>query len=515
MVSSAAVTARIYVATLALLLLLSAGLGGGLSAAGDDRVLLGPAGQQTAVGPLFPLEPIAARLGAKVDKSLDSYTITVGDFRVIAGPGNPVMLLGRDIVQLSQAPVVDVGAATLLVPMDLLQKSLGDALAFDFTYGPEAGLIAERRRLRTVPVTVDVVHLQGVTTVVLQFTEPVQLRRVATGEGVDVTPVRDRFEAAGQPFVGDDPWVRDVRVSPERIRLLLASGAKAESYSLENPFRLVFDVVAASGAAPGETPTGEAAAGPVTGPSRPTPAFDTIVLDPGHGGTETGAIGPAGTQEKEITLAIAQTLAAQLRETLGVKVVLTREQDQLVPLDARPGLANQNKADLFVSIHLNSWFDQDAHGAETYFLSLEASDRRANASAEVENRAPAGSGDGDPLADLELILWDLAQTRHLHSSEKVAKIVQAELNQALGLTDRGVKQAPFRVLMGAAMPAVLVELGYVSNPDEEAKLRDPAYREQLASALVRAIAAYASDGRAPAAPAEAAPPAAPTAESPP
>lgn len=514
MVSSAAVTARIYVAALGLLLLLSAGLGGGLSATGDDRVLLGPASQQTAVGPLFPLEPIATRLGAKVDKSLDSYTIAVGDFRVIAGPGNPVMLLGRDIVQLTQAPVVDAGSGTLLVPLDLLQKSLGDALAFDFTFGPEAGLVAERRRLRTVPVTVDVVHLQGVTTVVLQFPEPVQLRRVATAEGVDVVPVRDRFEAAGQPFMGDDPWVRDVRVSPERIRLLLSSGAKAESYSLENPFRLVFDVVAASGATPGGAPADEAVAGPVTGPSRPTPAFDTIVLDPGHGGSETGAIGPAGTQEKEITLAIAQALAAKLRETLGVKVVLTRERDELVTLDARPGVANQNKADLFVSIHLNSWFDQDAHGAETYFLSLEASDRRANASAEVENRAPAGSGDGDPLADLELILWDLAQTRHLHSSEKVAKIVQAELNQALGLADRGVKQAPFRVLMGAAMPAVLVELGYVSNPAEEAKLRDPAYREQLASALVRAIAAYASEGRGPAAPAVAAPPAA-AAETPP
>lgn len=523
MVSSPAVTPRTTLASLTFVSLVTVAGFLGLGAGGDDRVALGAPAQSTVLGPLFALEPVAARLGAKVDKSLDSYTVAVGDFRIIAGPGNPVMLLGRDIVQLSQAPVVGVaadGSPALLVPIDLLEKSLGDALAFDFTFSEEEGLVAARRKLRTVPVTIDVVHLQGVTTVVLQFPEAVQLRRVATAEGVDVTAVRDRFEAAGQPFTGDDPWVRDVRVTPDRIRLLLNSGARAESYSLENPHRLIFDVVGTGSAA-----LGAGATAPVdplsaaTGPARPTLAFDTIVLDPGHGGGETGAIGPAGTQEKDITLLIAQSLATRLREALPVKVVLTRDSDQLVALDARPALANQNKADLFVSIHLNSWFDRNAHGAETYFLSLEASDRRANASAETENQGQAaGIGDeGDPLADLELILWDLAQTRHLHSSEKVAKIVQGELNEALGLTDRGVKQAPFRVLMGAAMPAILVELGYVSNPDEESKLRDPAYRDQLAAALVRAIERYAVGGRA--APAEVPPPPEPArplaAESPP
>lgn len=511
---SVAVTSRTTLTRLGFALVLATVGLLGLGARGDDRLALGAPAQRTAAGPLFAIEPIAAKLGVKLDKSLDSYTVAVGDFRVIAGPGNPMMLIGRDIVQLSQAPIEGLGpdgALALLVPLDLLEKSLGDALAFDFTFSETEGLVAERRRLRTLPVTVDVVHLQGVTTVVLQFPEPVQLRRVATPDGVDVTAVRDRFEAAGQPFTSADPWVRDVRVTPDRIRILLASGAKAESYSLENPFRLVFDVVSAGGSQPGGTAQALDPVSAATGPARPTLAFDTIVLDPGHGGSETGAIGPAGNQEKDITLLIAQTLAARLREAMPVKVVLTRDADQLVTLDARPALANQNKADLFVSIHLNSWFDPEAHGAETYFLSLDASDRRANASAETENRERSprevGGGEGDPLADLELILWDLAQTRHLQSSEKVAKIVQGELNEALGLTDRGVKQAPFRVLMGAAMPAILVELGYVSNPDEESKLRDPAYREQLAAALVRAIAQYAALGRpaAPAAQAEEAP----------
>lgn len=498
MLSSPSVTSRTALASLGFALIVASAVFLGTGVRGDDRIVLGPAAQRTAVGPLFALEPIAARLGIRVEKSLDSYTLSVGDLRLIAGAGNPVALIGRDIVQLSQAPTEGTaadGSPALLVPLDLFQKSLGDALAFDFQFTEEEGLVAARRTLRKVPVTVDVVHLQGVTTVVLQFPERVELRPVATPDGVDVTAVRDRFEPAGVPFTGDDPWVRDVRVTPDRIRLLLASGAKAESYPLENPYRLVFDVVAASGARPDG---GAPLAGPLPGaPARPTRAFDTIVLDPGHGGSETGAIGPGGNKEKDITLQIAETLAARLREAMPVKVVLTRSSDLRVPLDARPALANQNKADLFVSIHLNSWFDPQAHGAETYFLSLEASDRRADAAAETENRSPedVGDGEGDPLADLELILWDLAQSRHLHSSEKVAKIVQGELNQALGLTDRGVKQAPFRVLMGAAMPAILVELGYISNPDEEAKLRDPGYREQLAAALVRAISRYADESR--------------------
>jgi N-acetylmuramoyl-L-alanine amidase len=187
-----------------------------------------------------------------------------------------------------------------------------------------------------------------------------------------------------------------------------------------------------------------------------------------------------------------------------VRVVLTRAEDANLPLDTRAAIANQNKADLFLSIHLNSSLGAGAHGAETYFLSAQATDPRAARSATAENgaapnadnapdngggaAAPAG-GDGSQ-DDLRLILWDLAQTRHLAASQRLASLIQGELNETLQLKDRGVKQAPFRVLMGAAMPAVLVELGFLSNPEEETKLQDAAYRADLVEALVRAIARY-------------------------
>jgi hypothetical protein len=142
-----------------------------------------------------------------------------------------------------------------------------------------------------------------------------------------------------------------------------------------------------------------------------------------------------------------------------------------------------------VSVHLNSTVRGGARGAETYFLSLQASDQRAAAAAEAENRsaatAPADTGTGElgtadeTNYDLQLILWDLAQTQHLAASQRLATLIQAELNQQLDLKDRGVKQAPFRVLMGATMPAVLVELGFISTAEEEEKLRASAYRSAL------------------------------------
>ena len=176
-----------------------------------------------------------------------------------------------------------------------------------------------------------------------------------------------------------------------------------------------------------------------------------------------------------------------LEERLPVRVVLTRDNDGELPLEARAALANQYKGDLFVSLHLNSAHGSSANGAETYFLSLEATDEAAAMAAAAEN---VGSQDGDPLFDLQLLLWDLAQSQHLAHSQTLAKLIQEELNLALDMRNRGVKQAPFRVLMGVAMPAVLVEFGFLSNPSEETKLRDPQYRLSLAEALVDAISRY-------------------------
>jgi N-acetylmuramoyl-L-alanine amidase len=442
-------------------------------------------------GPMFGLTPLVDALGGKVtsDESGESVTLRLGDKDVVLGPGNAIVTVGDNIVSLSQPPTRGEGG--LQVPVDFLKKTWGDLLGYAFDWHPETSrLTIARRGNRELGVTLDVVHLQGMTTVVLQFPEEphYQIDRSKPGM-ITVQMLSDRLAPPPAKEV-QDPLVQGVAIDPQQVRIQLAQGAQAESYVLGNPFRLVFDVHPTSSV--------EVAA-PVQGAQR-TPGVHTIVIDPGHGGAETGAIGPGGVQEKELTLELARELAAKLGR-LGVQTVLTRTDDTLVSLDTRSAIANQNRADLFISIHLNSSLGAGANGTETYFLSPQASDPRAASSAATENTPPsapvtsdAAGGAGGPSAaeqqDVDLILWDLAQSRHLAESQRFANMIQAQLNEALQIKDRGVKQAPFRVLKGATMPAVLVELGFINNPEEEKKLQDPAYRDQLVDALITAVARY-------------------------
>lgn len=216
------------------------------------------------------------------------------------------------------------------------------------------------------------------------------------------------------------------------------------------------------------------------------PGLRTLVIDPGHGGQAAGAVGAGGLAEKDITLDIAVRLKELVVRRLGLQVVLTREQDVDVPHDERTEKANYWQADLFVSIHANAYRLGSVRGPETYFLSDTASDARAAAAARAENgdaEAPVGAS-GEAL---DFILWDLAQTQHLRESSLFAETIQANLSDLWGVSDRGVKQAPFLVLKGATMPAVLVEVGYLSNGEDARQLGDPAYRQQIAEALYRSI----------------------------
>lgn len=465
-----------------------------LLASGTASLATGPGSSvplrfaETAQGPLVALEPVVARLGGQLETGAlgESFTLALGEVTLVVAPGSPAVTVGTEIVALSQ-PALDL-EGTLLVPIDLLERSYGAQLGIRFAWEPGLRrLTATRPPARELPVEVDLVHLQGVTTVVLQFPDAPRFRVERDATGYQVVLVGDRAVPPRPRERAEDPLVRRVTVGADRIRLELAPGAAADQYTLQNPYRIVFDVYrAGSGAAP---------------PTPGAPAFETarrgirtVVVDPGHGGKETGAIGPAGTAEKELTLVIAQALAARLEESLRVRAVLTRQEDLDLGLDERSALANQYKADLFVSVHLNSTARGGAHGAETYFLSLQASDQRAADAAAVENYVgAAAAAPGTEEFDLQLLLWDLAQSQHLAASQRLATLIQEELNRQLDLKDRGVKQAPFRVLMGAAMPAVLVELGFISTATEEQKLRDPAYRAELVETLVRAIARFKTE----------------------
>ncbi len=205
-----------------------------------------------------------------------------------------------------------------------------------------------------------------------------------------------------------------------------------------------------------------------------------VVLDPGHGGEDEGARGAGGLVEKHLTLALAREVAQQLAN-LGLAVRLTREGDETLSLAERVALANRLQADCFISIHANAAPARGARGAETYFMSPEPSDSQAAQAAAREN-ASNGS--------VQLILWELAHVANLEASSRLALELQTRLNELSGIRDRGVKQAPFAVLTGATMPAVLVEVGFLSNPEEELRLASPAERARLAATLASGILAF-------------------------
>ncbi|MGQ9471177.1 MAG: N-acetylmuramoyl-L-alanine amidase family protein [Candidatus Aminicenantales bacterium] len=218
----------------------------------------------------------------------------------------------------------------------------------------------------------------------------------------------------------------------------------------------------------------------------------TVVIDPGHGGLETGARGPGGTLEKDITLAIGLKLKKIIERNLALRVILTRDKDTDISLENRAALANNSRADLFISIHANGAFRPKAHGSETYFLSLKASDEEARRLAYFENNSPEFEAkiEEETQNQIRLILWDMAQAAFLKQSSQLAEIIQAELNNLLGTANRGIKQAPFKVLTGVACPAVLVEVAFISNPEEEAQLKNESFQESVAQALYQGVLSY-------------------------
>jgi N-acetylmuramoyl-L-alanine amidase len=283
-----------------------------------------------------------------------------------------------------------------------------------------------------------------------------------------------------------DGLVQEIRLEPlgdtTVLRVVLQGTAGEVKHTvLQDPYRLVLDVYRAKEAGgPGEP--GRAAMQPLR----------LIVLDAGHGGHDSGAVGPTGVQEKDVVLDVTRRVARKVEAGLGVKVVMSRDSDVFVPLRDRTNFANKQRADLFVSIHANAHPQSVSEGVETYFLSSEASDSGARQVAAIENgvvqlEGPNARRGGDVLKS---ILWDLAQSEFQEESSFMAETVLDSMSQSLSLVNRGVKQAGFYVLGGAAMPAILIEIGFLTNRKEERKLATPEHREAIARAIYAGLAEY-------------------------
>lgn len=232
------------------------------------------------------------------------------------------------------------------------------------------------------------------------------------------------------------------------------------------------------------------------------PALDLVVIDPGHGGPDYGARGPSGVLEKDVVLEVSKRLGPAL-EREGFRVLYTREADAFVSLPERTELANRARAGLYLSIHANASSDPGVRGAETYFLSLNASDEEARQVALTENRVfdrPDAAADSGDLVGS--ILGDLIRTDHLRASSDVAAAIQRQLERLPG-ESRGVKQAPFVVLMGVNMPAALLEIGFLTHADEERNLSDARHQAAIAHAVAAGVRAVREKHESQARPAKA------------
>jgi N-acetylmuramoyl-L-alanine amidase len=259
------------------------------------------------------------------------------------------------------------------------------------------------------------------------------------------------------------------------------------SDSPQGPMHLVIDVMAA-GAPPQAPQPGQRPEVLPPSARATTPGIRTVAIDPGHGGEENGARGPTGVLEKDVTLSVARRLKALIESKLGLRVVLTRPGDETVSLDDRATVANSNKADVFISLHANAALRKAPKGAEVYYLSTERVTSEARGSAAPQELPVLGGGN----REIEVILWEMAQTRHLAQSAAFAELIEEELSSRLKMTARPVQQAPFRVLVGANMPAVLVEMGFLSNPDEERQLVSSEYQDVVAQAIFDALVRFRS-----------------------
>ncbi len=222
--------------------------------------------------------------------------------------------------------------------------------------------------------------------------------------------------------------------------------------------------------------------------------IDTIVIDPGHGGKKSpGAIGPDGTLEKDITLDVSRRLGKLLESKLGVKVVYTRDKDIFVPLWQRPKIANEAGGKLFVSIHCNSSESSRAYGTETFLLSPKSTEQSI-AIAAAENKVIELEDDKERyekmLSPEQYILSTMAQSVYMKESEVLAQAVETKFGSRLGTHTRGVKQASFIVLIGPAMPAILTEIGFISNWKELSNLKKDSYRQEIAYSLYLAISDF-------------------------
>jgi N-acetylmuramoyl-L-alanine amidase len=447
---------------------------------------------------MFAIDDLAAlfNLSVKEDTIAGGLTITVRGQSILLSPNQEIASVAGRLISLPSPPARDGRA--WFVPVDFVPRALALVAGTPIELRKPSRLIL-LGDIRLPRVAARVEALGALARVTLDVSP-------ATPHAVsqDGSRLIVRFEADAL-----DPSLPAVSPVPDLVQAVRAEGNTAVAIELGPRYasyrasdapgtrgnvQVVVEVIAKTT----ETPVPPPATPPTEGlpplDLTPTGTLRTVVIDPGHGGPDEGARGPSGGTEKTVAMSVARRLRAALEGRLGVRVILTRDGDAAVGLDERAAVANNNKADLFISLHANASVRPGVTGAEVFFLSLEEYGDEAQRAASAPREALPVFGGG--ARDIEVVPWRMAQARHIERSGVFARLVEGALRGRIAMSPRALMQAPLRVLVGANMPAVLVEMGFMTNPTQEAQLLNDGHQGEIVQSLVEAVIQF-RDGRVP------------------
>jgi N-acetylmuramoyl-L-alanine amidase len=441
---------------------------------------------------MFALDDLAKlfELSYREDAVAGGLTVTVRGQTIVLSAGQGLASVGGRMISLPAPPVKD--GRTWYVPVDFVSRALAPLVGTPLELRkPSRLIILGGFRMPRVAGRVEPIGALARLTLDIAPATPHTVSQ--DGTRLVIRFEADALDATLPPSTAPD-FIQAVRPGEAPASIAVDLGPRFGTYRATDlpadrgAGRLVIDVIA-----PAAEPQQPQPAQPA--PREPPPLLEvtpagvrTVVIDPGHGGSESGSKGPSGALEKDVTLAVARRLKASLEARLGVRAILTRDGDDAVGLEQRAAVANNNKADVFVSLHTNAALRPQAAGAEIFYLSLDEYGDRAKAIAKGASEALPVVGGG--VRDIEIIPWEMAQARYITQSAALAESVEAAFRDRVPLSARGVQQAPLRVLVGANMPAVLVEMGFLTNPSQEQQLTSGGYQDTIVQALVEAIVRF-------------------------
>jgi N-acetylmuramoyl-L-alanine amidase len=437
------------------------------------------------------LDDLASAFQLAVREEAGAITVSYSGRTVVLPPDQALASVAGRLISLP-APPSRVGGRWM-VPLEFINRALAPIYddRIEFRRASRLVLIGD---LRVPRVVVRHEALANASRLTIETTPP-STSTVAQEPG----RLAIRFDAdaldLALPPIQPQGLVQAVGVA-DAVTLSVDLGPRFASFraatqTVDNTSRLVVDVLAAATettAAPPApvlpSPTPPAPPDlPIFGP--PAVAIRTIVIDPGHGGDEPGARGADGTVEKDLTLAVARRLRTALEGRLGVRVLLTRDDDRTVPIETRTAVANNNKADLFLSLHANASVRPEASGASVYVAAFDERDHAATSLG--RERVPVFGG---TARDIEIVLWDLAQTRHVMQSTELARVIEQQFQDRIPLDAKSIDSAPFRILESANMPAVLIEMGYLTNGAQERLLSGAGFQNTFVQAVFEGIVRF-------------------------